>query len=204
MTVMRGSEAVTQTMKSHGVELVVGLTGHSVQEFSDTLYDDKDIRTFHVRTEMSGGHLVNAYNKMKGRAAAAGVWHTCGSLVTPVAVYDALFDRVPSVHIAMNCHSYLKDRDAMQEIPMWVKLNDPDFVGLAKAFGGDGETVEDPRQLGDAIKRGVNSGTVYLIEAVINHTYGYPGTGFYSVRWDPVNQPSETLGLKFADNHGEK
>lgn len=41
----------------------------------------------------------------------------------------------------------------------------PDFVAMARSFGGDGERVESPEQLAAALERGIASGKPYVIDA---------------------------------------
>jgi acetolactate synthase I/II/III large subunit len=46
----------------------------------------------------------------------------------------------------------------------------PDFVALAKAFGGDGVLLKDPSELGGAIAEGLRKGGLYLIDARVSPT----------------------------------
>lgn len=48
----------------------------------------------------------------------------------------------------------------------WTMLPDTDFVGLARSFGLDGERVEDPGDLRNALQRAVASEGSYLIDVV--------------------------------------
>jgi len=51
-----------------------------------------------------------------------------------------------------------------------MDLVDPelDFVSLGRGMGIDGECIEDPEELGDAVKRAFESGVPYIIEVVIS------------------------------------
>ena len=44
----------------------------------------------------------------------------------------------------------------------------PDFVALAKAFGGDGVLLKDPGGIGGAIAEGLRKGGLYLIDARVS------------------------------------
>jgi acetolactate synthase I/II/III large subunit len=44
----------------------------------------------------------------------------------------------------------------------------PDFVALAKAFGGDGVKLAAPSDIGGAIKEGLRKGGLYLIDARVS------------------------------------
>jgi acetolactate synthase I/II/III large subunit len=46
----------------------------------------------------------------------------------------------------------------------------PNFVALAKAFGGDGVLLKDPSELGDAIAEGLRKGGLFLIDARVSPT----------------------------------
>ncbi len=46
----------------------------------------------------------------------------------------------------------------------------PNFVALAKAFGGDGVLLKDPSELGGAIAEGLRKGGLYLIDARVSAT----------------------------------
>jgi acetolactate synthase I/II/III large subunit len=44
----------------------------------------------------------------------------------------------------------------------------PNFVALAKAFGGDGVLLKDASELGGAIAEGLRKGGLYLIDARVS------------------------------------
>ena len=46
----------------------------------------------------------------------------------------------------------------------------PDFVALAKAFGGDGVKLDSVDQIGDAVQTGLAKGGLYLIDARVSST----------------------------------
>jgi acetolactate synthase I/II/III large subunit len=46
----------------------------------------------------------------------------------------------------------------------------PDFVALAKAFGGDGVKLSSPSEIGGAISEGLRKGGLYLIDARVSPT----------------------------------
>lgn len=49
-------------------------------------------------------------------------------------------------------------------------LNGPDFVAFARSFGGDGMRVERPEQMREALERALASKTVFVIDAICDHT----------------------------------
>ena len=44
----------------------------------------------------------------------------------------------------------------------------PDFVALAKAFGGDGVLLSDVSEIGAAVAEGLRKGGLYLIDARVS------------------------------------
>ena len=71
MTTIRGAEAIVRTLEEYDTELVVGYIGHTTQEIADTLTYSSSIRAIQPVTELGGAHMINAYNFLRGRSAAA-------------------------------------------------------------------------------------------------------------------------------------
>jgi len=117
MGLMRGADAILDTLEAGGTELLVGYIGHTTQELADATRERTGMRTVNPTTELGGAHLINGYNFVKGRGAAAGLWHTCGTLLIPMALYEGMFSRIPSVHLGFNVDGSFKDRESMQEMP---------------------------------------------------------------------------------------
>lgn len=117
MGLMRGADAILETLEQAGVDLIVGYIGHTTQELADAIGNRQQLRAMYPATEMGGAHLINGYNFIKGRAAAAGLWHTVGTLLIPGALYEGMESRIPSLHVGLNVDGAFKDRQAMQEMP---------------------------------------------------------------------------------------
>ena len=69
-----------------------------------------------------------------------------------------------------NLDTYRQRFNAPSERPYpYMDLAEPqlDFVSLAKGMGVEGECIEDPDRLGDAVKRAFASGAPHVIEVVI-------------------------------------
>jgi len=91
MNIMRGADAILDTLEEVDSELVVGYIGHTTQEIADALNERDTMRSIYPATELGGAHLINGYNIVRGRGAAVGIWHTCGTLMIPMALYEGLF-----------------------------------------------------------------------------------------------------------------
>jgi len=71
----------------------------------------------------------------------------------------------------------LKGRAAETGHYIGISLDDPqiDHVGIARAYGHDGERVSRPRDLGDALKRAVaaeQNGGVYVLDVIVDRRGG--------------------------------
>ena len=144
MTTIRGAEAVVRTLEEYDTELVVGYIGHTTQEIADTLTYSSSIRAIQPVTELGGAHMINAYNFLRGRAAAVGIWHTCGTMLIAGPVYESLVTRIPAVHLGLNADGSFTDREAIQEMP-----NQPMFEPVTRFT----TRVERPDKLPEAIHR---------------------------------------------------
>ncbi|MET0451970.1 MAG: thiamine pyrophosphate-binding protein, partial [Mycobacterium sp.] len=119
----------------------------------------KSLRTMYPATELGGAHVINGYNFMKGRAAAAGIWHTCGTLLIPGGLYEGMATRIPSVHLGMNTDGAFKDREALQEMPN---------LEVMRSLTRYSTRVERPNKLSESISRafqraqGVPSGPTFV------------------------------------------
>ncbi|WP_294569148.1 thiamine pyrophosphate-binding protein [uncultured Arthrobacter sp.] len=141
---MRGADAILGALEASGVELVLGYIGHTTQELADAARDHPGIRTMYPATELGGAHVINGYNFMKGRAAAAGIWHTCGTMLIPGGLYEGMFTRIPSIHLGLNVDAAFKDREAMQEMPN---------VEVLRELTRFATRVERPGKLAETVQR---------------------------------------------------
>jgi thiamine pyrophosphate-dependent acetolactate synthase large subunit-like protein len=71
----------------------------------------------------------------------------------------------------------LKGRAAKTGHYIGISLDDPkiDHVGIAKAYGHEGERVHRPRDLGDALKRAVaaeQNGSAYVLDVIVDRRGG--------------------------------
>lgn len=62
----------------------------------------------------------------------------------------------------------LKAKNANEQLGRWAKS--PDFVTVARGFGGEGERVEKEEDLAAALQRGFASGGLYLLDVRVSPT----------------------------------
>jgi acetolactate synthase-1/2/3 large subunit len=112
---MKGSKALLEQLKLHGVQVMFGYPGGRVIPLYDAIYEEEEIRHVLVRHEQGAGHMAEGYAKVTGKAgvciATSGPGAT--TLVTPIA--DAYMDNVPIVCITGQVNTAAIGTDAFQE-----------------------------------------------------------------------------------------
>ncbi len=111
---MRAVDALMESLKAEGVEVVFGLPGGANLPTYDA-FVDAGIRHILVRHEAGGGHAAEGYAKATGRVGVALATSGPGAtnLVTPIC--DAMMDSVPVVFITGQVRTELLGTDGFQE-----------------------------------------------------------------------------------------
>lgn len=65
------------------------------------------------------------------------------------------------------------------------ELFNPDFVAMSRAFGADAERVEDPKDLGPALRRAISSDRPYVLDVVLNRDVKFPVAKQRAFRFPP-------------------
>lgn len=65
------------------------------------------------------------------------------------------------------------------------ELYNPDFVQIARGYGAEAERIEDPEDLGPALKRAINSGKTYVLDVVIDRDATFPVAAQRAFRHPP-------------------
>jgi acetolactate synthase-1/2/3 large subunit len=101
-------------------------------------------------------------------------------------------NNVPIVWVVMNNYSYgvitgmqralLKRTTGTEFIRKDTEeLYNPDFAALALAYGAGAERVDDPEDLGAALRRAFDSNRPYVLDVIMNRQVGVPMTGLWDV-----------------------
>lgn len=100
----------------------------------------------------------------------------------------AVMEKIPVVLVVMN-DGYLNANRQIADVlfegkQVWTKLNNPDWVAVARAFGAHGERVEDPGDIRPALTRGLGSDVPYVIDLIVDRSVRAPITGkLWKIRW---------------------
>ncbi len=115
-------------------------------------------------------------------------------------ISTAIREQTPLVVVVLNNGVLGSTQSHMQGLfghETWVTLQNPDFAALAKSYGADGEQVTAADGVADAVRRGIDSGGVYVVDVPVDKSFGYPATGAGPVvKWEPRLWPSDVTGIK--------
>lgn len=112
-----GAQAVVESLKLNGVDLVIGMTGHTVMEVADELARDNSLKTVYPRSETTGTYMAYGYNKIKNAPRAVCLWHVAGMPHAAPAVITAYADSVPMVIIGGNVTADAVGKKDFQDTP---------------------------------------------------------------------------------------
>jgi len=100
----------------------------------------------------------------------------------------AVMEKIPLVLVVMNDGHLNANRQIANFLfegkQVWTRLNNPDWVAVAKSFGAGGERVKDPAEIQPALRRGLASNMPYLIDLIVDQDVRCPITGkLWKIRW---------------------
>ena len=99
-----------------GVEVVFGLTGHTVIAFLDALGHSKKIRYISFRHEQVAAHAADGYARASGKPGVLMTHLGPGLTNAATGVANAALDSIPMVVIAGDVPSYYFGRHPHQEV----------------------------------------------------------------------------------------
>jgi len=139
---IKGSKALLEQLKLHGVQVMFGYPGGAVIPLYDSIYEEEEIRHVLVRHEQGAGHMAEGYAKVTGKVgvciATSGPGAT--NLVTPLA--DAYMDNVPILAITGQVSTWAIGTDAFQEA---------DITGITMSCTKHNRLVKRAEEIPEAI-----------------------------------------------------
>ncbi|HKR87926.1 MAG TPA: thiamine pyrophosphate-binding protein [Phenylobacterium sp.] len=109
-----GAEAITDALQACNVEMVFGYPGGGTGAIIHQIAT-RDIANMNGRTELSGAWMSYGYNRIKGRAASACLFHCVGALHASPVVHAAKVDSTPFFMMDVNLDNSLDFREGLQE-----------------------------------------------------------------------------------------
>lgn len=110
----RGAVAIVDALKAGNVEMVFGYSGGGTSSLIHEIATS-DLRNMNGRTELTAAWMSYGYNRVKGRAASACLFHCVGALHASPAVYAAKVDSTPFFMMDVNLDSALDFREGLQD-----------------------------------------------------------------------------------------
>ena len=141
---MTGAQALIESLKHAGAEVVFGLPGGCILPTYDPLMDAEDIRHILVRHEQGAGHAASGYAHATGKVGVCLVTSGPGATNLITAVADAQMDSIPLVAITGQVGSQFIGTDAFQEA---------DIVGMTMPVTKHNFLVSDAADIPKVIKQ---------------------------------------------------
>jgi acetolactate synthase-1/2/3 large subunit len=112
---LSGSDALLESLKREGVEVIFGLPGGQVLPIYDSLYNYKDIKHILVRHEQAAGHAADGYARATGKTGVCLATSGPGATNLVTAIANAHMDSIPMVAITGQVGTAFLGKDSFQE-----------------------------------------------------------------------------------------
>jgi acetolactate synthase-1/2/3 large subunit len=112
---MTGAQALVESLRREGVEVIFGYPGGSLLPIYDVLYDVKDIRHILVRHEQGAAHAADGYARASGKVGVCMATSGPGATNLVTGIATAYMDSVPMVAITGQVPTFAIGKDAFQE-----------------------------------------------------------------------------------------
>ena len=109
-----GAQAIVEALRAGDVEMVFGYPGGGTGALIHQIAT-AGLANMNGRTELSGAWMSYGYNRIKGRAASACVFHCVGALHASPVIHAAKVDSTPFFMMDVNLDSSLDFREGLQE-----------------------------------------------------------------------------------------
>ena len=116
---MNGAEALLESLKREGVDVMFGISGGAVLPIYDALSKQDDIWSILTRHEQGAGHMAQGYARATGKVGLALGTSGPGATNLITAITDAFMDSTPVVFLSGQVASANIGKDAFQECDMF-------------------------------------------------------------------------------------
>jgi acetolactate synthase-1/2/3 large subunit len=137
MYAMRAVDAIMESLKAEGVDVVFGIPGGANLPTYDALYD-AGIRHVLCRHEQGAGHAAEGYAKATGNVGVALATSGPGATNLVTCIADAVMDSVPTVFLTGQVRTDLMGTDGFQEA---------DITGITLPIVKHSFQIQDPREI---------------------------------------------------------
>jgi acetolactate synthase-1/2/3 large subunit len=111
----RGADVMVETLKAHGIEQIMAVTGGAIMEGMDAFGSSDDLRLLICQTEGGACWSAMGYSRVTGKPGICAVTSGPGATNTVTAISDAMRDNVSFIVITGQVPSIARNTDAFQE-----------------------------------------------------------------------------------------
>ena len=138
-----GAQALLESLKHEGVDIIFGYPGGVVLPLYDTLYSYKEIKHILVRHEQGAAHAADGYARATGKVGVCLATSGPGATNLTTGIANAFMDSIPMVAITGQVARPLLGRDSFQE---------SDITGITMPITKHNYLVKNPDDLPRIIK----------------------------------------------------
>ena len=140
---MRGAKILLESLKKEGVEAIFGISGGSVLDIFDALYDEHVIKYYLTCHEQAAAHAADGYARATGKVGVCLATSGPGATNLVTGIATAHMDSVPIIAITGQVFSHLIGNDAFQEA---------DVMGITRPITKHNFLVKNVEELAKTIK----------------------------------------------------
>ena len=138
-----GAQALIESLKKEGVDLVFGYPGGTVLPIYDVLFKEKDLKHILTRHEQGATHAADGYARSTGKVGVCIATSGPGATNTITGIATAYMDSIPMVVITGQVATNLIGRDSFQEA---------DVIGITQPITKHNYLVKDAADIPRVIK----------------------------------------------------
>ncbi len=112
---LNGAEALLESLKKEGVDVIFGYPGGQVLPIYDALYKEKEIKHYLTRHEQGAAHAADGYARATGKVGVCLATSGPGATNLVTGIATAYMDSIPMVAITGQVSSPLIGKDSFQE-----------------------------------------------------------------------------------------
>ena len=140
---LTGAQALVETLKKEGVEVIFGYPGGTVLPIYDVLFKEKAIKHILTRHEQGAAHAADAYARTTGKVGVCLATSGPGATNLTTGIATAYMDSIPLVAITGQVATSLIGRDSFQEA---------DVTGITQPITKHNYLVKNTEEIPQVIK----------------------------------------------------
>lgn len=110
-----GAQALLESLKNEGVDIIFGYPGGQVLPLYDAMYSFKEIKHILVRHEQGAAHMADGYARATGKVGVCVATSGPGATNLVTGIANAQMDSIPLIAITGQVSTALLGRDSFQE-----------------------------------------------------------------------------------------